>query len=67
MAYRRCEVCGAYLDPAEKCDCGGIAPAVPVPATARKLHEKSGAIPKRRRPRLHKLDPDRAWLVFDSK
>ncbi len=67
MAYRRCEVCGAYLDPAEKCDCGGIAPAVPVPAPARQRREKSGAIPKRRRPRLHKLDPDHAWLAFDSK
>ena len=53
MAYRRCEVCGAYLDPAEKCDCGGVAPAVPVPAPTRQ--------------RLHKLDPDRAWLAFDSK
>lgn len=62
MAYRRCEVCGAYLDPAEKCDCGGVAPAVPVPAPTRQRREKSGAMPS-----LHKLDPDRAWLAFDSK
>lgn len=56
MAYRRCEVCGAYLDPAEKCDCGGIAPAVPVPAPARQRREKSGAMPKRCIPPLRKLD-----------
>lgn len=67
MAYRRCEVCGAYLDPAEKCDCEGVAPAVSVPAPTRQRRERFGPMPKRRRPRLHKLDLDRAWLVFDSK
>lgn len=66
MAYRRCEVCGAYLDPPKmrlrrRCACRACACA------HRQRREKSGAMPKRRRPRLHKLDPDRAWLAFDSK